>query len=87
MMAFERLEPFGSLHDQYGFGTIAATIGNVNRDPKSTPEPFSPQDFMPALRKALAHYEPDAPKLIGADLTPDQLSNLIDAQIFGRTVH
>ncbi len=26
---------------------IAATIANVHRDPKRTPHPYQPQDFMP----------------------------------------
>lgn len=86
MMAFERLEPFGALQDEYRLGVIASTLANVNRDPKTTPEPFSPADFMPALRKAMAAYEPER-LVIGADLTPDQLSALIDASMFGHTVH
>jgi len=29
------------------FGVVAATIANVNRDPKQKPEPYQPLDFCP----------------------------------------
>lgn len=28
-------------------GIVAATIANVNRDPKKRPQPFTPEDFAP----------------------------------------
>lgn len=31
----------------FGFGVVAATIANVNRDPKVRPQPFTAADFMP----------------------------------------
>jgi hypothetical protein len=82
MMAFERIEPFGALADEYRLGTIPATFANVNRGKDD--DPYEPADFMPALRKALGR---DEVKVVGQDLSADQLSALIDAQIFGRTVH
>lgn len=81
MMAFERLEPFGDLVQQFIGGQIAATVANVNRNPDKTPAPYRADDFMPALRV------PEAPSVRGADLTPDQLSDLLDAELFGHTVH
>lgn len=85
-MAFERFEPMGPIHLEMMAGVIAAVIANVNRNPENTPEPFVPSDFMPALRRALEGYD-DTPRIIGADLSPEALSNLIDAQMFGHTVH
>ncbi len=79
MMAMERLEPSGPLADEMRLGTIAATIANVNRGPDSPA--YSAEDFMPALRRAL---EGEEPQPMGADLSPEDLSNLIDAQVFGK---
>jgi hypothetical protein len=53
MMAFERLEPFGALHQELMLGQVCAVIANVHRDSKRRSDPFAPQDFMPGLRKAL----------------------------------
>lgn len=80
MMAFERLEPFGDLVPQFIGGQIAATVANVQRDPRATPTPYQAEDFMPSLRTG--------PKVLrGAELSADDLSDLIDASLFGRTVH
>ncbi len=79
MMAFERLEPFGALADEFRLGVIASTVANVHRQGDS--EPFSARDFMPALRRAIEGEEPASR---GADLDPEALSRLIDATIFGR---
>ena len=49
MMAFERLEPFGALVEDHRAGQIAATVANVNRDPKKKADAWTPGDFMPAL--------------------------------------
>jgi len=79
MMAFERLEPFGALADEYRLGTVAATVANVQRGPDA--EAYKAQDFMPSLRRAIDGEEP---RRLGEDLDPEQLSRLIDAQVFGR---
>ena len=47
MMAFERLEPFGALHQMYAFGQVCATLANVHRSKEQ--QPFRPWDFFPAL--------------------------------------
>jgi hypothetical protein len=47
-MAYAELEPFGPDAEAWRAGIVAATIANVNRDTKKRPEPFTPQDFMPA---------------------------------------
>ena len=84
MMAFERLEPFGDLQADLRAGMQAAVLANINRDEKARPEPYGPSDFMPTLRGARAEK-----KLIGEDLSPDELSALLDAALFGKgkTVH
>lgn len=46
-MAYAHLEPFGDERGDLRAGIVASTIANVNRDPKRTPEPFRPEDFMP----------------------------------------
>ena len=74
MMAFERLEPFGGMAEDYRAGVVAATVANVQRSAQQ--DPYQAQDFMPALR------EPTV--LLGEGMTPDELSDLIDAKIFGR---
>lgn len=83
MMAFERLEPFGALADEFRLGVIAATVANVNRGPDS--DALYPQDFMPALRRAMEPAQEQR-----REMDPDELSALIDATMFGRvkqTVH
>ena len=44
-MAFYELEPWGSEIDDHRAGTIAATIANVNRDPKKKSMPYTWDDF------------------------------------------
>lgn len=87
MMAFERLEPFGGLALQFNAGQIAATMANCHRNPKDVPEPFSAVDFMPALRQAHERAVAGPQRLRGEDLSPDELSALLDASIFGKTAH
>jgi len=79
---YAAIEPFGSHYDDLRAGAIAAATYNVNRDPKHRAEPFVPLDFTPWNSLATAASEPT---VIGQDLTPDQLSALIDAQMFGKT--
>ena len=59
---------------------VSATVANVNR--AQDVDAFKPSDFMPALRKAMGVT--DAPLTIGEDLSPEELSSLIDAQMFGK---
>lgn len=90
MMAFERLEPFGALAEEFRAGQVAAIVANVNRSPKDTPEPYKAADFMPALRRAREDAEERAkPPVRGENLTPDQYADLFDAMMFGQkpTVH
>ena len=82
MMAFERLEPFGALADEFRLGTLAATLANVHRG-KDSPV-YGAGDFMPALARALGGYAP-APQPIEID--PEAHSARLDALLFRRTVH
>lgn len=74
------VEPFGSHFDDLRAGTIASAIYNVNRDPKTRPEPFDPLDLTPW--NALRQPEPAAPP--AQPLDPDALSAKLDAVLFGR---
>lgn len=77
-MAFDMIEPIGGPADDVRMGMVAATIANVQRDPKSTPDPYVPFDFIPWARDGS-----------GDDAEPIQLdddveqSNLIRAVMFG----
>jgi hypothetical protein len=75
-MAFERLEPFGSLHDEQMAGTISATVANVHR--RKDRDPYSARHFHPALDDALKAAE-GPPKA----LTPDEQSDLIVKMLQG----
>lgn len=46
-MAFDSLEPFGEERADLRAGIVAATVANVNRDPKKQRTPYAPQDFLP----------------------------------------
>jgi len=49
------VEPFGEEREDYRIGTLIALTANINRDPKSKPDPFTPYDFMPYMRRPEAH--------------------------------
>lgn len=79
-MAFERLEPFGSLHLEAVVGQVCATLANIDRDPEKRREPFQARDFMPALDRAFDNAgRADEPLFID---DPVAMSNLIRARIF-----
>lgn len=50
-MAYYEVEPFGDERGDLRSGVIAATIANVNRDPKQRKKPYTPLDFMPFAEK------------------------------------
>jgi hypothetical protein len=77
MLAFERLEPFGSLHQEFMAGQICAAVTSPHLQKDAS---VSPSDFMPTLRAALAGYSKPKPVV----LTVDQEIALADAAIFGR---
>jgi hypothetical protein len=78
MMAFERLEPFGSLHDEQMAGMICAV--SMNPHLKKNAEPRTPSSFFPALAKRLGFGKP-------IELTDKMAhSKLIAAKLFGGLV-
>lgn len=50
-MAFDRVEPIGSLGADYRAGMVCATMANIHKSSKVT-KTYSPQDFMPFFKKA-----------------------------------
>jgi hypothetical protein len=50
-LAYNQLEPFGHPRLEYGHALVAATIANVNRDPKVRREPFEVDDFLPTFNR------------------------------------
>lgn len=56
MMAFERLEPFGSLHQEQMAGMVCAV--SMNPHLKKNAEPTTPATFFPALAKRLGFGKP-----------------------------
>lgn len=77
--AFERIEPFGGLHDELMAGQIAAVTANVHRDPKKS-QAFEPADFGPGLRRIKADAEP----ALLAD--PEAHSDLLMRKLFAGTL-
>lgn len=75
MMAFERLEPFGSLHDEQMHGAIVALTTNLHL--KKGARPISAGHVFPALGKALG---------IGKAIelkSKSAMSRLIGSALFG----
>lgn len=80
MMAFEQLEPFGGLADDFRAGQIAAVYANTKRDTKRRPEPFTAPDFMPALAAA-RRRRPEAKPFMA--VTKEEQSAVLDRVLFG----
>jgi hypothetical protein len=79
-IAYSEIEPFGPLHDELMAGQVCATLAETHRDTKRRPSPFTPSDFMPALRRHV-HGDPVDPEE-EEDLPPEQNAALLDA-MFG----
>lgn len=62
MMAFDSLEPEGSLVTMHAFGQVCATIANVHRG-KDT-EPYRPEMFFPALAREVGPTGAGGPVLL-----------------------
>jgi hypothetical protein len=80
MIAFSKLEPWGSLQEDFRAGQIAAAIWNVARDPARS-EPLKAEDFMPALRREMQSREAANEPILLEDAKAQ--SDLIRARIFG----
>lgn len=50
-LAYWRLEPFGETAADLRHGILTAVLANVNRDPKTRPQPFEPADFIPWIER------------------------------------
>lgn len=46
-VAYYKYDPFGNDRNDLQACIIAATVANASRDPKETPRPYEPADFMP----------------------------------------
>lgn len=44
--AYEKLEPFGPLSEEWRIANLTSIIANVNRNPKKRSQPFTAKDFM-----------------------------------------
>lgn len=72
-MAYERIEPYGAIHDEFIGGQLCALTANLHRDPKNG-NPLNAGDFMPALGRLMG--KGDEP--ISLD-DPDKQSELLEA--------
>ena len=78
MMAFEQLEPFGALADDFRLGQLCALLANVHRDPKRRSQAFAPEDFMPALAAARRAAAPK-PRQLSAEERSRAIDRLLMA--------
>ncbi len=78
-MAFYQLEPFGDLVADLRHGVAVSTLANLNRDPKSRPEPYGSDDFI-HWRETGERVKDSEPEFIE---DPVAQSNLIRAAMFG----
>jgi hypothetical protein len=46
-LAYSELDPFGNERQDLHAAMVVSAIANVNRDPKTRKNPYSPNDFMP----------------------------------------
>lgn len=80
-MAYFKLEPFGEEIADLRHGVSAAVLANINRDNKTNPKPYVPQDFIYwAGPKAAQDDTGDAPILLD---DPVAHSQLLKAALFG----
>lgn len=63
-MVYARLEPFGEERADLRAGIIAATLANVNRDPKVKREPWRADEFMPSFEPEPEPEPPDWERLL-----------------------
>lgn len=78
-MAYYELEPFGDLIDDYRHGVACALQANINRDSKSRPEPYKPDDFI--FWRDTGDGAPDDEPVLLAD--PVAQGQLLRAALFG----
>lgn len=71
--AYAAIEPFGNLQADFRAGQVCATVANVHRNSSRNPDPFRPDDFMPALAS------PEAEQPVLLDDTEAQSRLLMNA--------
>jgi len=79
-LAFYQLEPFGDLVADLRHGVLTRTLANVNRNPKTRPDPYRLNDFI-HWGELAGDAEPEPEPILLDD--PEAQSKLIMAQIFG----
>ncbi len=45
-VAYRQLEPYGDDREDWRHAALSALLANLQRDPKSRPQPYAPQDFL-----------------------------------------
>jgi hypothetical protein len=81
-IAFERLEPFGSLMDDFRAGQICATVANyAGKVRNEEAAAAQPGDFMPTLRQTADRKSDAQHPVLLAD--PEAHARLIKATLFG----
>ncbi|MCK5608132.1 DUF4035 domain-containing protein [Candidatus Pacearchaeota archaeon] len=51
LLDYYNIEPFGEFRDELRTGKLMALTANINRDPKTRPEPFAALDYMDYVEK------------------------------------
>lgn len=77
--AYEQLEPYGTVHEEFEFGQVCALLANIHRKPGS--KTLAGYDFMPALQEHLGKADAGEDILLEDD---EAQSALIMATLFGR---
>lgn len=76
-MAYELIEPYGSVHDEFMHGQLCALTANINRGANSAAR--AGYDFMPALREHLGKQASGEEILLD---DPEAQSALIMERVF-----
>jgi hypothetical protein len=80
-MAYYRLEPWGDAVADLRHGVLSSLIANANRDSKSRPQPFSPEDFI----YWTADDRDDVPESSILFDDPESQTEAVIAKLFGNT--
>lgn len=80
-MAYYQLEPFGETVADIRHGIATSLLANINRDEKTKPQPFIPDDFIPWNSENDDRGDDQGDGVLLDD--PVAQANLIRAAIFG----
>jgi len=70
LQLFAETEPFGEERQDWRMAALMAHLANLERDPKQTPQPYRPEQFLHDLDFERRWYEGDEPA------TPDPESQI-----------